>query len=74
MHRTLLNSGRGLRTVTGRGHGLFHDANFVRCQAVESIDKPVNLALQRGRVGGGISLFGRDYLLHDLDDEALICV
>jgi hypothetical protein len=64
-------SGAGSALVTGRGHGLFYEADFVRRQAVEGVNQTVDFLLQFGGVGVWVFPFCHENLVNDFSDGIL---
>jgi len=64
---------RGFRAVAGRRHGRFHEADFVRCQAIEAIDPFVDFPLQARSVCGGVRLLGFQDAVHQDHQRVVLC-
>jgi len=65
--------GRGFRAAAGRRRRLFHEADFIRRQAIEGIDLRVHLPLQARSVCGGVRLLGFQDAVHQDHQRVVLC-
>lgn len=57
--------GGGFRAVVRPPRGLFHKADFVRCEAVEGSDVIVEGCFKRSEVGIWVGALGSENLVHE---------